>query len=85
MVELNFEIGGKEIHLYQIKNENEKATLQKIANELTESLNFVRCPEHNQLPKITIRGETTDDLYFEVKGCCSSLLEESLNKIDEIL
>ena len=85
MIELYFEIGGKKLYLHEIENEKEKEKLQQIADKLTEALNFVRCPQHGQLPKITVKGETIDDLYFEVKGCCSSLIDTALIKIGEVI
>jgi hypothetical protein len=85
MIELSFEIGGQEVYLDQIENEDEKATLQQVADDLTKSLNYVRCPQHWQLPKVMVRGETIDDLYFEVSGCCSSLIDEALIKIGDVL
>lgn len=67
MIDLSFEIGGQEVHLDQIENEEEKATLQQVADDLRKSLNYVRCPQHWELPQVTVKGETIDDLYFEVK------------------
>ena len=85
MISLSFEIGGQEVHLDQIENENEKATLQQVADDLRKSLNFVRCAHHCQLPKVTVKGENINDLYFEVAGCCSSLIDEALIKIGEVM
>ena len=56
MIELFFEIGGDEISLNQIEDESEKAVLQKNKQtDLEKSTQvFVRCPDHHQLPKITV-------------------------------
>jgi NifU-like protein involved in Fe-S cluster formation len=84
MIDLSFEIGGQEVFLDQIENEDEKGALQQTADILRKSLNSVRCPQHRQLPEVTVKGETIGDLYFEVSGCCSSLIDEALIKISEV-
>ena len=41
--------------------------------------------QHGQLPQIMVKGEAIHDLYFEVSGCCSSLIDETLDKISEVI
>ncbi len=81
MIEISFEIAGEEVFIDQLENDVERETLRQMKEEVKTALLSVRCPKHWLLPKVAIKGETIDDLYFEVQGCCESLIDKALVKI----
>lgn len=82
MIDIHFEIDGKRVSPNKIGDALEKSILQEITNQIKASLQAVRCEEHGQYPKVTIKGRNLDNLSFEISGCCDSLVSKASSKLD---
>lgn len=74
-MEIKFEIGGKRVDPKNIGNALEQAVLKQVSEGVVKSLNSVRCAEHNQTPRVTVKGQSLDKLSFEITGCCQALID----------
>ena len=81
MIEISFEINGRKVSPRNVGNALESAMLQSVQNSISKSIGSARCSEHNQRPKIKVKGRNLDSLKFEVSGCCDSLIEKVKRKL----
>ena len=51
----------------------------KLATE--DKLRDVRCPEHNQPPRIRFHGDSLKDISISVSGCCRRVMQIANQKI----
>ena len=75
MVDISFEINGK------IVQPDDMTDALDIREKTKNSLASVCCSAHGKKPSIIVRGQTIDNLNFEVSGCCDDLI----NKVNKQL
>jgi hypothetical protein len=81
MIDISFEVGGRKVSPDRIGDELGKAILKEVARNVKTSLASVRCPEHGQHPRVTVKGSSLDKLSFEVHGCCQTLIDAAVRKL----
>jgi len=79
MFELDFsyEVNGKKVSLDQFGNEFEKAALMEVKDTIKSKLETVICKEHQQRPKVKIVSSGSDEIKFEITGCCQPLIDDA--------
>lgn len=80
-MEIKFEIDGKRVDPKNIGNALEQAVLKQVSEGIVKSLSSVRCAEHNQPPRVTVKGQSLDKLSFEIAGCCQALIDTATTKL----
>ncbi len=75
MIDIEFKIGGRRVKPNQIADTLERAMFEQVENEIRRKLKDVRDPDTGARPKITVKGQSLDNLSFEVSGS-ESLVEE---------
>ena len=81
MIEITFEINGRQVDPRNISDALEAAVLRSIQDSLIRKVGPVRCPEHGSMPKIVCRGRSLNELSFEVSGCCQKLIDAVTAKL----
>ena len=81
MVEVKFEIQGKEVEPEGMKDVLDVIFLEHLRGEVRDSLGSAQCKKHDCRPKVKIKGESLDNLTYEVSGCCRKFIEEVEEKI----
>lgn len=81
MISVDFKLNGKKVNPNNIGDLISKSIFEVISKDIKQKLSSVRCPEHNQYPKITVEGKSIDKLSFNIGGCCDNLIELTKNKI----
>lgn len=83
MFELDFsyEVNGKKVSPDQFGNKFEKAVLIEITDTIKSKLESVICKEHQQRPKVKIVGSGSDEIKFEINGCCQKLIADTTTKL----
>lgn len=76
MLDITFEVNGKKINPNNVKDAMESAILNGVAESIKSSIGHIKCPEHEQSPKIKVKGRNLDSLSFDVSGCCDELIEK---------
>lgn len=75
MIEISFEINGRQVNPQKIGSELEKAIYKQIEESIKKRVGTARCPEHGTAPKIICKGRSLDSLSFKVSGCCDKLID----------
>lgn len=81
MIDISFEIGGRRVSPNNIGNSLERAILDGIQKQIFNQLRAVTCPEHQQKPKVRVKGRSLEALHFEIEGCCSSAVENATRRL----
>ena len=81
MVEVTFEIKGKEVEPEGMKDVLDVIFLEHLRGEVRDCLASVQCKKHDGRPKVKIKGQSLDNLTYEVSGCCPEFIEEVEEKI----
>ena len=81
MVDISFEINGKIVQPDDMTDALDILFLKHIREKTNDSLASTCCPAHGEKPSIIVRGQTIDNLNFEVSGCCDDLI----NKVNKQL
>ena len=81
MIDISFEINGKKVSPNNIGNAIEAAIYQSIAQHVKDRLESVKCIEHNEHPKVTLKGKDLDHLEASITGCCQPLVDHALDQL----
>lgn len=81
MIDITFEINGRKVNPNNFKNAIESEILSSIKDTITKSVGSIYCREHNQKPKIIVKGRNLENLSFQVSGCCDTLIKEVEQKL----
>ncbi len=82
MISISFEINGKKVNQNNIGDALENAILQQIGESIKKSIGSLRCSEHNQIPKVLVKGKSLDALSIEVSGCCDNIVQKATNRLN---
>ena len=82
MFDISFEINGREVNPNDMEDALESAILSQVAEFVKESVGNLRCAEHEQSPKIKVKGSNLDNLSFDISGCCNDLIEKVRAKFE---
>lgn len=82
MIEIRFEIGGKEVQPRMLAEALEAAVLSSVKGYITQRLSLATCPTHGAAPSVLCRGTSLKDLSLEISGCCDALIEEAKRALE---
>ena len=74
--------------MFSVATDFDSVRVERFKQATEEKLRDVRCPEHNQAPRLRFHGSSLRDITVSLSGCCSKLMEIanariSSNWIDE--
>lgn len=78
---ISFELDGKKVDPKNMRDALEASILSSVEESLKKDLAGVRCPEHDQLPTVKVKGRNLDNLSYVVTGCCDALIEKVNQKL----
>ncbi len=81
MLDISFQINGKSTNASSFQNELESAVYEEIKESIKQSVRLVHCSVHHEYPKIIVKGKDLNSLSIEVNGCCDTLIESTLAKL----
>lgn len=55
----------------------EDAIVAKVKEQMTQKLANLRCPQHDQVPKLEIEGNSLKSLKIQVHACCDYMRGEA--------
>jgi hypothetical protein len=58
-------------------------TIEEFKQRTLDKLHDVRCPDHNQAPRLNFRGATLRDVSIQMSACCDKLADLANQKIAE--
>ena len=74
-IDITLIIAGRRVPIDSVQNGVDRAMCRAASNHARRRLGAMRCPEHQQPPRITLSGPSADQLSFTVEGCCPTLIE----------
>jgi hypothetical protein len=82
MIDISFEFNGKKVDPNKLGDALEQAVIEAATKAIIDRVGSVRCPKHGQYAKIVCTGLKSNDLKFNVSGCCQELTEEVKSKLE---
>ena len=76
-VDIKFKVGGREVSPDKFGDAITAAALEEAARNVKAKLQSVRCPDHNQSPRVEVSGPSLDKLEWTIHGCCQKLIDEA--------
>ena len=80
MIEVSFEIGGRQVRPSQIKDSLERAVFEQMRDRLVRQVGDIRDPQTGIRPKLRVKGRSLDDRRIEVEGS-PRLIEEVKHRL----
>ena len=81
MVDISFEIKGITVTPAEMKDVLDVMFMEHLHDEISNRIGSMRCQKHGLEPRVTVKGQSLDDLIYEVTGCCDDLVNEARKKI----
>ena len=57
------------------------AGVEEFKAQTEQKIRELRCPRHNQAPRLQFHGSTLRDITIQLSGCCEKLIEIANQKI----
>ncbi len=81
MLRVTLIVNGREVEPHEMAqafaNPMEAAAFTAVRDSIGNRLADVRCPNHDEAPRITVSGSSVTDLSWSIEGCCATLVEEA--------
>lgn len=61
--------------MFSVLTDFDSLRVERFKQATEDKLRDVRCPEHNQAPRIRFQGTSLRDVTISLSGCCSKLME----------
>jgi hypothetical protein len=81
MIEIKFNINGRDMSSHNLKGAVEAAAMEDIKNQVQQELYHIRCSQHFRQPRVIISGSSLRQLKFSVEGCCRKLIDQATNAL----
>ena len=67
--------------MFSVLTDFDKIRVERFKQATEEKLRDVRCPDHNQAPRLRFHGESLRDISVSLSGCCAKVMEIANSKI----
>jgi len=67
--------------MFVVLTDFDRAGVERFKQTTEDKLRDVRCPEHNQPPRVRFQGSSLRDISVSLSGCCSRVMELANAKI----
>jgi 5'-3' exonuclease len=67
--------------MFAVVTDFDRIRVERFKQATVEKLRDVRCPDHNQPPRLRFQGESLRDISISLSGCCAKLMEIANVKI----
>ena len=81
MVDVSFEIKGKRIEPDNMTDVLDILFLKHVSEKIKASVASIHCTKHDEQPSILVKGQSLDNLNYEISGCCEDLIKKIKKKI----
>lgn len=61
--------------MFSVLTDFDRTGVEQFKQATEEKLRDVRCPEHNQPPRIRFFGNSLRDIRISLTGCCGKVME----------
>ena len=67
--------------MFSVLTDFDRIRVERFKQATEEKLRDIRCPDHNQAPRIRFHGASLHDITVSLSGCCAKLMEIANAKI----
>ena len=61
--------------MFSVVSDFDRIRVERFKQSTEDKLRDVRCPEHNQPPRLRFQGSTLRDISISLSGCCAKVME----------
>ena len=61
--------------MFSVVSDFDRIRVERFKQCTEDKLRDVRCPEHNQAPRLRFQGNTLRDISISLSGCCAKVME----------
>ena len=61
--------------MFSVLADFDRIRVERFKQSTEDKLRDVRCPEHNQPPRLRFQGSTLRDISISLSGCCAKVME----------
>jgi 5'-3' exonuclease len=70
--------------MFSVLADFDRIRVERFKQSTEDKLRDVRCPEHNQPPRLRFQGNTLRDISISLSGCCAKLMEIANARIGSV-
>ncbi len=67
--------------MFSVLTDFDRVRVERFKEATEEKLRDIRCPEHNQPPRLRFHGTSLHDISVSLSGCCAKVMELANAKI----
>jgi hypothetical protein len=75
MFDIEFYLNGKKINPANMTSAVDAALVKTVEEHIRKKVGSLQCPDHNKGPKIIAKGNSLDNLSYEIQGCCQNFID----------
>ncbi len=70
--------------MFSVVSDFDRIRVERFKQCTEDKLRDVRCPEHNQPPRLRFSGTTLRDVTISLSGCCAKVMEIANARIGSV-
>ena len=82
-MQIKLKLNGRETSPDKIGSAVEDAVFAKLKEQMTQKLANVRCPDHNQSPRLEFDGDSLKTVKIQIRACCGWAREEAQRVLNQ--
>ena len=63
------------VRMFSVLSDFDRIRVERFKQSTEDKLRDVRCPEHNQPPRLRFQGSTLRDISISLSGCCGKVMD----------
>ena len=81
MINVSFEIKGERVGPDDMTDVLDILFLKHVSEKIKDSVASLSCAKHHKQASILVKGQSLDNLNYEVFGCCEDFIKKIKKKI----
>ena len=70
--------------MFSVVSDFDRIRVERFKQCTEDKLRDVRCPEHNQAPRLRFHGTTLRDIGISLSGCCAKVMQIANDRIGSV-
>jgi hypothetical protein len=70
--------------MFSVVSDFDRIRVERFKQSTEDKLRDVRCPEHNQPPRLRFHGSTLRDVSISLSGCCEKVMDIANARIGSV-
>jgi len=83
-MQITFMINGQKVTPKRESSSIDEIITARLQDIIEELIGSARCPEHGMQPQVIGKGESVNNINFEISGCCEEFIAEVKVKLAKL-